>query len=145
MKLKSVFPDNGLMPAKYTCDGGDIIPKFIIEDVPEKTKSMALIFEDRDSPARTMVHWTLFNIPPDTRVIEENTIPPGSIQGKSDFGNYAYKGPCPDSATHRYEFRLFALDRVIELDKETKKAELENVMKGRTLATAMLTGQYSAD
>lgn len=145
MKLKSIFENSGLMPAKYTCDGGDINPKFIIEDAPENTKSFALILEDRDSPIRTMVHWIIFNIPPDVREIEENTIPQGSIQGTNDFGKRSYKGPCPDSAIHRYEFKLFALDRVLEVDERTKKAELENLMKGRTLAEALLTGLYSRD
>jgi Raf kinase inhibitor-like YbhB/YbcL family protein len=145
VKLKSIFENNGLMPAKYTCDGGEINPKFIIEDVPENTKSLALTLEDRDSPIRTMVHWIIFNISPDIREIKENTIPQGSIQGTNDFGKRSYKGPCPDSAIHRYEFRLFALDRVIELNENAKKAELENVMKGRTLAEALLTGLYSRD
>ncbi len=94
---------------------------------------------------RTMVHWIIFNISPDTREIKENTIPYGSIQGTNDFGKCSYKGPCPDSAIHRYEFRLYALDRVLEVDEKTKKAELENLMKGRSLAEAILTGLYSRD
>lgn len=145
MKLKSVFENNGFMPAEYTCDAGSNNPKFIIEDVPEETKSFAMTLEDRDSPIRVMVHWIIFNIPPDTREIKENTIPQGSIQGTNDFGNRSYKGPCPDSAIHRYEFKLFALDRVLEVDERTKKAELENLSKGRTLAEAVLTGLYSRD
>ncbi|MCK4605421.1 MAG: YbhB/YbcL family Raf kinase inhibitor-like protein [Deltaproteobacteria bacterium] len=145
MKLKSVFENNGLMPAKYTCDAGDNNPEFIIEDVPEKTKSFAMTMEDRDSPIRTMVHWIIFNIPADIREIKENTVPQGSTQGTNDFGKQSYKGPCPDSAIHRYEFRLYALDRVLEVDEKTKKAELENLMKGRTLAEAILTGLYSRD
>jgi Raf kinase inhibitor-like YbhB/YbcL family protein len=138
VKLKSVFENNELMPAKYTCDAGEINPEFIIEDVPET-------MEDRDSPIRTMVHWIIFNIPADIREIKENTVPHGSIQGTNDFMKCSYKGPCPDSAIHRYEFRLFALDRVLEVDEKTKKAELENLMKGRTLAEAVLTGLYSRD
>ncbi len=145
MKLKSVFENNGLMPAKYTCDAGEINPEFIIEDVPEKTKSFAMTMEDRDSPIRTMVHWIIFNIPADIREIKENTVPQGSTQGTNDFGKQSYKGPCPDSAIHRYEFRLYALDRVLEVDEKTKKAELENLMKGRSLAEAILTGLYSRD
>ncbi len=145
MKLKSVFENNGLMPAKYTCDAGDNNPEFIIEDVPEKTKRFAMTMEDRDSPIRVMVHWIIFNIPADIREIKENTIPQGSIQGTNDFGKQSYKGPCPDSAIHRYEFRLLALDRVLEVDEKTKKAELENLMKGRILAEAVLTGLYSRD
>ena len=145
MKLKSVFENSGFMPAKYTCDAGDNNPEFIIEDVPEKTKSFAMTMEDRDSPIRAMVHWIIFNIPADIREIKENTVPQGSIQGTNDFGKQTYKGPCPDSAIHRYEFRLLALDRVLEVDEKTKKAELENLMKGRTLAEAVLTGLYSRD
>ena len=145
MKLKSVFENNGLMPAKYTCDAGDNNPEFIIEDVPEKTKSFAMTMEDRDSPMRAMVHWIIFNIPADIREIKENTVPRGSTQGTNDFGKQSYKGPCPDSAIHRYEFRLYALDRVLEVDEKTKKAELENLMKGRSLADAVLTGLYSRD
>ncbi len=145
MKLKSVFENNGFMPAKYTCDAGDNNPEFIIEDVPEKTKSFAMTMEDRDSPMRTMVHWIIFNIPANIGGIKENTVPHGSTQGTNDFGKQSYKGPCPDSAIHRYEFKLFALDRVLEVDEKTKKAELENLMKGRTLAEAVLTGLYSRD
>ena len=145
MKLKSVFENNGFMPAKYTCDAGDNNPGFIIEDVPEKTKRFAMTMEDRDSPIRAMVHWVIFNIPGDIREIKENTIPQGSTQGTNDFGKQSYKGPCPDSAIHRYEFRLLALDRVLEVDEKTKKAELENLIKGRTLAEAVLTGLYSRD
>lgn len=145
MKLKSVFENNGFMPAKYTCDAGDNNPEFIIEDVPEKTKSFAMTMEDRDSPIRTMVHWIIFNIPADIREIKENAVPQGSTQGTNDFGKQCYKGPCPDSAVHRYEFKLFALDRVLEVDEKTKKAELENLIRGRTLAEAVLTGLYSRD
>jgi Raf kinase inhibitor-like YbhB/YbcL family protein len=145
VKLKSVFENSGLMPAEYTCDAGDNNPEFIIEDVPEKTKTFAMTMEDRDSPIRAMVHWIIFNIPGDIREIKENTVPQGSIQGTNDFGKQSYKGPCPDSAIHRYEFKLFALDRVLEVDEKTKKAELENLMKGRTLAEAVLTGLYSRD
>ncbi|MEA1867629.1 MAG: YbhB/YbcL family Raf kinase inhibitor-like protein [Thermodesulfobacteriota bacterium] len=145
MKLKSVFEDNGFMPAKYTCDAGDNNPEFVIEDVPEKTKSFAMTMEDRDSPIRAMVHWIIFNIPADIREIKENNVPQRSIHGTNDFGKQCYKGPCPDSAIHRYEFKLFALDRVLEVDERTKKAELANLIKGRTLAEAVLTGLYSRD
>ncbi|PXF58948.1 MAG: YbhB/YbcL family Raf kinase inhibitor-like protein [Deltaproteobacteria bacterium] len=145
MILKSVFENNGFMPAKYTCDSGDNNPEFEIEDVPEKTKSFAMTMEDRDSPIRAMVHWIIFNIPADIREIKENSVPHGSIHGTNDFGKQCYKGPCPDSAIHRYEFRLFALDRVLEVDERTKKAELSNLIAGRTLAEAVLTGLYSRD
>ena len=145
MKLKSVFENNGFMPAKYTCDAGDNNPEFVIEDVPEKTKSFAMTMEDRDSPIRVMVHWIIFNIPADIREIKENNVPQESIHGTNDFGKQYYKGPCPDSAIHRYEFKLFALDRVLKVDERTKKAELENLIRGRTLAEAVLTGLYSRD
>lgn len=145
MKLKSVFENNESMPARYTCDGNGNSPEFIIEDVPENTKSFAMTLEDRDSPIRTMVHWIIFNIPPDTREIKENSTPKGSIQGTNDFGLRSYKAPCPDSGIHRFEFKLFALDRVLEVDERTKKAELDNLIRGRTLAEAILTGLYSRD
>jgi len=146
MKLKSVFENSGLIPAKYTCDGGNISPKLIIEDVPKEAKTLTIIAEDRDAPARVWVHWIMFNIPADVRVIEENSIPPGSIQAINDFGEKNYRGPCPDAGNvHRYEFHLYAISKVLNIDSTSKKADVDRVQKGSAVAHALLSGEYSRD
>ena len=146
MKLKSVFENSGLIPVKYTCDGANISPKFIIEEVPKEAKTLTIIAEDRDAPIRVWVHWVIFNIPADVRVIEENCIPEGSIQGINDFGENNYRGPCPDPGrVHRYEFHLYAVSKVLNIESSSKKADVERVQVGCVVARALLAGEYSRD
>jgi len=141
MKLESLeFENNGFIPKKFTCDGEDINPGLIIEDVPEETKRLALIVDDPDAPMGTWVHWVVFNIHV-TDVIEENTVP--GTQGTNDFRKLEYGGPCPPSGTHRYFFKLYALDEKLHnIEEGCKKKELEEVMEGHILATAELIGLY---
>ncbi|NIA08693.1 MAG: YbhB/YbcL family Raf kinase inhibitor-like protein [Nitrospiraceae bacterium] len=146
MKLKSVFENSELMPAKYTCDGGNISPKLIIEDVPKEAKTLTIILEDRDAPMRVWAHWVIFNIPADVGVIEENCIPEGSIQATNDFGDNNYRGPCPDAGNvHRYEFHLYAVNKVLKVESTSKKADVERVQTGCVVASTILTGEYSRD
>ena len=138
----SAFKDNGHIPAKYTCDGKNINPPLLIENIPSKTKALALIVDDPDAPAGTWVHWVLWNIPPDTKQIGENSVPPKTEQGLNDFRKHDYGGPCPPGGTHRYFFKLYALDAVLNLGSNSTKAELERSMKGHIIEQAQIIGLY---
>jgi Raf kinase inhibitor-like YbhB/YbcL family protein len=143
LKLSSpAFKHNESIPSKYTCDGADVNPPLVIENVPPGTKSLALIVDDPDAPAGTWVHWVLWNIDPATKEIRENAVPSGALQGINDFRKSDYGGPCPPSGTHRYFFKLYALEMMLSLGPKTKKAELERAMKGHIVAQGELLGLY---
>jgi Raf kinase inhibitor-like YbhB/YbcL family protein len=143
LKLSSpAFKHNESIPSKYTCDGADVNPPLVIENVPPGTKSLALIVDDPDAPAGTWVHWVLWNIVPATKEIRENAVPSGALQGINDFRKSDYGGPCPPSGTHRYFFKLYALDMMLSLGPKTKKTELEHAMKGHIVAHGELIGLY---
>jgi len=142
MKITSSFGENQQIPSKYTCDGSDINPPLSISDVPENAISLALILEDPDAPAGTWVHWVVWNIDPKTAEINENSVPNGSIQGVTSFGDNKYGGPCPPSGTHRYLFKLYALDERLALASSADKSKLEASMKGHTISETKLTGLY---
>ena len=133
------FENGKNIPGKFTCDGDDINPTLIIEDIPAGTKSLALIVDDPDAPMGTWVHWVSFNIPVVSR-IDEDSIP--GKQGINDFGRKGYGGPCPPSGTHRYFFKLYALDNVLDLNEGIKKEALEKAMEGHILDKAELIGIY---
>jgi len=138
----TAFKENTSIPKKYTCDGKDINPPLTIENVPPGTKSLALIVDDPDAPMGIWVHWVLWNIDPKTREIKENSVPQGAIQGINDFGKSSYGGPCPPSGTHRYFFKAYALDTVLNLPQNSRKADLEKAMKGHILGQGQLMGTY---
>jgi len=143
LKISSpAFGQNGHMPVKYTCDGDDVNPPLIIDNVPQDAKSLALIMDDPDAPAGTWVHWVVWNIDPKSKEIKENTVPKGAQQGINDFRMHDYGGPCPPSGTHRYFFKLYALDTYLTLGANTKKADLEKAMKGYVIAESQLVGMY---
>jgi len=143
MKLTSpVFENNQYIPSKYTCDGEDINPPLEISEVPENARSLVLIVDDPDAPAGDWVHWTVWNISPETTNIAENSVPAGAVQGMTDFGQAGWGGPCPPSGTHHYQFKLYALDTQLDLDSSTKKSDLEKAMQGHILDQAMLVGLY---
>ena len=140
MKLKSPeFENNQFIPDKFTCEGEDINPELFIEGLPTGARSLALIVEDPDSIKGNWVHWVVYNIAPVTR-IEENSIP--GKEGINDFGRKSYGGPCPLSGTHRYLFRLYALDAILDLKEGLTKFELERSIESRVLAQAELIGLY---
>ena len=141
------FEQGGLIPAKYTCDGADVSPPLQWAEVPEATKSIALISDDPDAPAGTWVHWVLYNLPPETRELPENippeqTLPSGAGQGITDFGRVGYGGPCPPSGTHRYFFKIYALDTKIDAVTIMDKKKLLDAMDGHILAEGQLMGKY---
>ncbi|MFI5324227.1 MAG: YbhB/YbcL family Raf kinase inhibitor-like protein [Thermodesulfobacteriota bacterium] len=142
MRLTSLdFEDGGVIPREMTCDGKDVSPELMIEGVPEGTKSLALIMDDLDTPRGTFVHWLAWNIPADTTRIEHGKEPKGT-QGTIGFGGKGYRGPCPPSGTHRYFFKLYALDKEIELKEGSRKVSLEEAMEGHILEKAELMGTY---
>lgn len=144
MKLESTaFKHNDRIPPKYTCDGANINPPLKISDIPQNAKSLALIMDDPDAPMGTWVHWTAWNIDPKTSSIAENSIPAKSTEGITSFKSVGYGGPCPPSGTHRYFFKLYALDTTISLQSSADKKKLEDAMKNHILAESQLIGLYS--
>lgn len=128
------------IPSKYTCDGENVSPPLSITDAPEDTKSFALIVDDPDAPRGDWVHWVVWNIPSSTSEITENSAP--GVEGTSDFGEVGWGGPCPPSGTHRYFFKLYALDTLLDLPASTTKADLLSTMEGHILAETELMGTY---
>jgi hypothetical protein len=144
----SVFQESGMIPAKYTCDGDDLSPPLDWTGIPPGTKSLALISDDPDAPVGTWVHWVMWNIPSDVNGLAEDVppnpqLPDGSRQGISDFRRPGYGGPCPPSGVHRYYFKVYALDTMLDLPSSTRKADLLKAMKGHILAEGQLMGKYS--
>jgi Raf kinase inhibitor-like YbhB/YbcL family protein len=148
MEIKSSsFKHEGMIPAKYTCDGQDISPPLSWSGAPEKTKSFALICDDPDAPVGLWVHWVLFDVPANINALPENVPRQEEIaglgkNGKNTSRHWGYDGPCPPGGTHRYYFKLYALDTIINLKAGLTKDELLAAMKGHILAEAQLMGRY---
>ena len=136
----SVFKNKDVIPAKYTCDGEDVNPPLSVESVPEETESLVLIVDDPDAPMGMWDHWVVWDIPP-TIKIEENSVP--GTEGLNDFGKYSYGGPCPPSGTHRYFFKVYALDKKLDLPSNSRKRNVEKAMEGHILAKGEIIGLYS--
>ncbi len=134
-----IFAHNETIPRKYTCQGEDINPPLKISDLPPGTKSLVLINEDPDAPGATWDHWIVYNIFP-TEMIAENSVP--GLQGKNSWGRNDYGGPCPPSGTHRYFFKLYALDAQLNLKEGAGKKQVEEAMKGHILEKVELIGLY---
>ena len=139
------FHNGETIPKKYTCDGENINPPLSIEGVPVSAKKLALIVDDPDAPAGTWIHWTLWNIDPATKEIGEGTLPPGAVEGKTSFGTVGYGGPCPHKGTHRYFFKLYALDTPLNLSTTSEVFNIEEAMRGHILADARYIGIYSRE
>lgn len=144
--ISSAFKDQEIIPSKYTCEGENINPPLEFLNIPSKTKSLVLIVDDPDVPKHLRPdgiwdHWILFNISPSTHKIEENSTP-RCTYGKTTWGNTQYGGPCPPDREHRYFFKLYALDALLELKSGSTKKEVEKAMQGRIIAEAHLMGRY---
>ena len=144
----SAFKEKDAIPSLYTCDGKNISPPLNWSGVLAGTKSFALIADDPDAPRGTWVHWVLWNLPATANELKEALpaiphLPSGALQGKNDSGESGYSGPCPPSGTHRYFFKLYAIDAMLSLKSDATKSQLEAAMKGHVLAQAMLMGVYS--
>ncbi len=143
----STFNEGGMIPPKYACDGEDISPPLKWDSLPDGTKSIALISDDPDAPMGTWVHWVLYNLPADKKELAEafpvdEKLPDGTRQGITDFGKTGYGGPCPPSGTHRYYFKIYALDTMIESAEVLNKKTLLKKMEGHILAQGQLMGKY---
>lgn len=149
MQLQSsVFSSNGLIPTKYTCDGDNISPPLTWNQPPEGTTSFALIVEDPDAPKGTFTHWVIYDIPGNQNqllegITQESTLPDGSIQGRNDFGQLGFGGPCPPQGSHRYCFKLHALERSLNLAPGACKTDVLKAMEGTVLESAELVGHYT--
>src|SRR5690349_1751331 len=139
----SAFQAGGDIPAKFTCNGANVNPELKIKGVPNEAKSLVLIVDDPDAPRGLFTHWILWNIDPKTTDISENSVPGGGVQGTNDFGKRNYGGPCPPSGTHRYFFKIFALDSKLDLKPSARRAELDAAMKGHVVAQGELVTRYS--
>jgi Raf kinase inhibitor-like YbhB/YbcL family protein len=138
------FAQGQPMPAKTALRGANKSPQVLIGSVPLNAKTLVLIVDDPDSPSGLWTHWLLWNIPPSASVIAEGDTPGGAAVGKNSFGNVRYDGPVPPSGTHRYFFRISALDTKLMLDRGASRAELEAAMKGHVVGHADFYGTYSA-
>ena len=150
MKLtSSAFTDHGAIPARHTCEGGDVSPPLAWSGAPAGTKSLALIVDDPDAPdpaapQRTWVHWIVYALPAGSSGLPEGAgrAPPGAHDGRNDWGRSGYGGPCPPVGRHRYFHKLYALDAMLPDLGQPTKAALEKAMKGHVLAEAQLVGTY---
>jgi len=148
MKLQSAaFEEQGMVPSRHTCDGDDLSPPLTWDDPPEATKCFALVSDDPDAPGGTWIHWVVWNIPPESRGLPQGVpkvaeLADGTRQGITDFRRVGYGGPCPPSGTHRYFFRLYALDAKMDLPSGASRNDLDGCMRGHVLAQAELMGKY---
>lgn len=138
--FSSAFEANRTIPRKYTCDGKNLNPPLELKGIPEEAESLVLIIDDPDAPMKVFTHWIVWNIEPVAK-IEEDSIP--GVEGINDFRKIGYGGPCPSSGTHRYFFRVYALDRKLELKAGAGRKELESEMIGHIIAEGELIGKYS--
>ena len=138
----SAFQEGGNIPSKSTCDGSDTSPPLQITGIPSEAKSLVLIADDPDAPGGLFTHWLVWNIPPQTNSIAEGSAPKG-VHGTNDFGKPDYKGPCPPPGTHRYSFKIYALDHELDLRGGAKRGQLDAAMKGHVVAQGVLVGRYA--
>ena len=143
-----VFAHGEMIPDRYTCKGEDISPQLRWTGVPSDARSLALIFDDPDAPMGTWVHWVIYNLPPERgelpeKVAAANPIKGGGVQGANSWGRIGYGGPCPPSGTHRYFFRLYALDTTLSLKEGATKTQVVKALEGHILDECELLGKYS--
>ena len=144
----TAFEEDETIPQVHTCDSRDISPFLAWTDPPKGTANFALICDDPDAPVGTWVHWVIVNLPSDARglpegVPVEDTLESGAVQGRNDFGRIGYGGPCPPPGpTHRYFFKIYALDAPLDIKPGVRKGDVEKAMEGHVLAEANLMGRY---
>jgi Raf kinase inhibitor-like YbhB/YbcL family protein len=140
----SAFDQGAQIPVKYSCDGEDIAPELTWNEPPVGTKSFVLIMDDPDAPVGTWVHWVVYNLSPETRSLPEGgELPTGALHGENSWARQDYGGPCPPGGTHRYFFKLYALDSVLDLPAGESKKSIELAMEGHILIQAELMGVFS--
>ncbi len=139
----SVFLYNEKIPVKYSCDAQSVNPPLAISNVPKNAKSLIIIVNDPDAPSGDFVHWIVYNIPPQTTEIVENSVPTGALQAVNGAGKPEYMGMCPPSGTHRYFFTLSALDITLSVPQTANKSDIQKAMEGHIVGTSLLVGLYS--
>jgi len=137
------FSGGGEIPAKFTCNGQGSSPELRISGTPPEAKSLVLIADDPDAPGGVFTHWLVWNIDPQTTRLGENSVPAGALEGTNDFSKRSYGPPCPPSGTHRYIFKIFALDRPLELKAGARRADVDAAMRGHVLTQGELIGRYT--
>lgn len=146
MKLTSpAFEENQQIPPIYTCDGDGVNPPLEISGVPGNTQSLALIMDDPDAPGGTFTHWLMWNIAPNIKRIEENDWPEGAEQGENGAGELGYLGACPPTGVHHYHFKLYALNKKLDVTSNIVRDELEMEIEHGLIAKSELVGIYSKD
>jgi len=144
MKItSSAFQEGGAIPEKFSKNGQNVSPELRIEGVPADAKGFAVIVDDPDAPGGLFTHWLVWNIDPKTTQIAEGSAPAGAAQGKNDFGEIGYGGPQPPSGTHRYYFKVFALNGALDLKPGARRKDVDAAMKGHIIAQGQLMGRYS--
>ena len=144
MRIESpAFGEGEPIPPRYTADGEDVSPPLRIEGVPEGTRTLALVVDDPDAPMGTWVHWVVWNVPADATAFPEGGVPEGAVEGVNSWGRRGWGGPSPPSGTHRYFFRLYALDTRLDLPPTADRRALEAAMRGHVLAEAVTMGRYT--
>jgi hypothetical protein len=143
----SAFENGGMIPALYTCDDSDISPPLSWSGVPDGARSLVLLCDDPDAPSGTWVHWVLFNLHPDTKMLApgvpaDEKLENGARHGVNDFDNFGYNGPCPPSGNHRYFFKIYALDKMLEITGPIIKSDLLSAMEGHIMTQGQLIGRY---
>jgi len=144
MRISSpAFQEGGTIPEKFSKNGQNISPELKIEGAPSEAKSLALIVDDPDAPVGLFTHWLVWNIDPKATEIAEGSVPQGGVQGTNDFPSQHYDGPQPPSGSHRYYFKIFALDKTLDLKAGAKRREVDAAMKGHIMAQGQLMGKYA--
>jgi Raf kinase inhibitor-like YbhB/YbcL family protein len=137
------FAAGSLIPSRFTCQGENLPPTLVITGVPAAAQSLVLILDEPDAPSGTFTHWLVWNIPPGTKKLLAGALPSGALEGVNDFGTRGYSGPCPPSGTHRYFFRLNALDTILRMAAGASRQEINAVIRGHVLSTSTLMGRYA--
>jgi hypothetical protein len=136
----SAFSENESIPKKYSCDGENVSPPLELKELPRNTESLVLICDDPDAPGKTFLHWLAYDIEPTGSIAEGQSV---GTEGKNDFGKNGYGGPCPPGGTHRYYFRVYALDAKLGIKPGASRSDVESAMSGHVLDQAELMGRYA--
>ena len=143
MKItSSAFSNHQAIPTTFTCNGDNTNPPLQFSDIPSQAKSLVLLVEDPDAPQPNWLHWLVYNIPPQTTSIAQNSLPDQATQGTNDFDTTRYQGPCPPLGQHRYNFKLYALDQATSFPPGSTRQAIESAIDGHVIATAELIGIY---
>lgn len=137
------FSNNDLIPKRFTCEGQDISPSFLIERVPSDAKSLVIILEEPDAPAKTFTHYLLINVDPQIGNIDQGVSPAGASVLVNDFGKNEYNGPCPSLGLHTYVYKVYALDTLLSLSEESKREDVDNAIRNHIIAKGEYSGTYS--